>query len=74
MWWPWGSSSDKSAGSSNPQNESPKQPQTTPTATTDLKKHAADKVPDGRKLPQKLHQIMEKSDKEENFFDELVEG
>jgi fission process protein 1 len=75
--WPWSSSSDKPTGSPAPENERPK-PAQTQSATDDLKKAAADmdpeKLPDRKKLPKKLQKIIDKSDKEENFFEELVEG
>jgi fission process protein 1 len=75
--WPWSSGSDKPTGPSAPENEAPKPPQTR-SATDDLKKAAADmdpeKLPDRKKLPKKLQKIIDKSDKEENFFEELVEG
>ncbi|GAB1319589.1 Mitochondrial fission process protein 1 [Madurella fahalii] len=75
MWWPWGGSSAKPTGPSNPEKDVPKPSQ---NATNDPKKVAAtfdpNKLPDREKLPPKLQKIMEKSDKDENFFDELVEG
>lgn len=74
MWWPWGGGSDKPTGHSPPQNDPPKPPQ---DATAHLNKAAADahaKHPSREKLPPKLQKIIEKEDKEENFFDELVEG
>lgn len=33
-----------------------------------------DKLPDRKKLPASLQKIAREQDKEENFFDELVEG
>lgn len=78
MRWPWSGNSDKPTDASNPQNESPKPRQITQSATNDLKKGAADfdpkKLPDREKLPKKLQTIVDKSDKEDNFFDELVDG
>ncbi|KAL2018223.1 hypothetical protein VTK56DRAFT_1130 [Thermocarpiscus australiensis] len=75
MWWPWGGSSDKPTAPSDSQSEPPKASQ---NATSDLKKAAEDlganKLPDRHKLPPKLQKIVDKSDKDENFFDELVEG
>jgi fission process protein 1 len=74
--WPFGGSSDKPTGPATPQNEAPKPAQ--PHAADDVKKAAADfdpsKLPDRTKLPPKLQKIVEKTDKDENFFDELVEG
>lgn len=78
MWWPWSGNSDKPTDTSTPQNEPSKPQQTTQSAANDLKKAAADfdpkKLPDREKLPKKLQTIVDKSDKEENFFDELVDG
>lgn len=75
MWWPSAGNSDKPAGSSKPQDDTSSPSQ---NATTEPKKAAADfdpnKLPDRQKLPPKLQKIMDKADKEENFFDELVEG
>lgn len=77
MWWPWSGSSDKPAGTPTTQNEPPK-PSPPESATKDLKKAAAEfdpnKLPNREKLPPKLQKIVEKADKEENFFDELVDG
>lgn len=74
--WPWSSSSDKPSGAA-PQTNTAK-PSPSPSATDDLKKAAAEfdpnKLPDREKLPPKLQKIIEKSDKEENFYDELVQG
>jgi fission process protein 1 len=74
--WPWSSGSDKPTGST-PQDNTTKPAQTT-SATDDLKKAVTDfdpkKLPEREKLPKKLQKIIDKSDKEENFFDELVEG
>ncbi len=72
--WPFGGSSDKPTGT---KAEAPK-PSPPENATKDLKKAAADfdpnKLPNKEKLPPKLQKIIEKADKEDNFFDELVDG
>lgn len=34
----------------------------------------AEKLPDREKLPAKLQKIVEKSDKEDNLYDEIVDG
>ncbi|KAK4126445.1 hypothetical protein N657DRAFT_643232 [Parathielavia appendiculata] len=77
MWWPWSGGSDKPTGPAGPGNESAKPPQST-SATDDLKKAAAgldpEKLPERKKLPNNLQNIIEKSDKEESIYDELVEG
>ena len=66
--WPWGSSSDKPQA---PAKESP--PAAAPAAES---KESFDpkKLPNREKLPPNLQKIIDRTDKEENFFDELVEG
>ncbi len=74
MGWPWGGSSDKPTGPSTPQNDTSQQPQ---TVTPDLKKAAPNVNPkptEREKLPPKLQKIVDKTEKEESFYDELVEG
>jgi fission process protein 1 len=77
MWWPWSGGSDKPTGTSTQQNEAPKS-SSSQNATNDVRKKAGEfdpnKLPQREKLPPKLQKIIEKSDKEENFFDELVDG
>ncbi|RYP13135.1 hypothetical protein DL767_010894 [Monosporascus sp. MG133] len=57
-----------------------KGPEASPTSATqaDARKDATDfdpdRLPERRKLPKGLQKIVENSDKDENFFDELVEG
>ncbi len=70
MVWPWSSGSDKPTGT---QNE-PSKSSTPQDATKKPAEFDASKLPQREKLPPKLQKIVEKSDKEENFFDELVEG
>ncbi|KAL1843081.1 hypothetical protein VTJ49DRAFT_3216 [Mycothermus thermophilus] len=63
--WPWASSSDKPTGSSAAPSEGsqPKKAEAIPS-----------KAPEQNKLPPKLSELVDKQDKEENFFDELFEG
>lgn len=73
MWW--GKSPDKPT-------EAPKEP----TPVKDVVNKAVGKVeetakefdetklPERKQLPPQLKKIMEKADKEENFYDELVDG
>lgn len=79
MWW--GKSPDNDAKAS-PQ---PKEPPAAPTATSveqrydGPKKDAStpfdpNKLPNREKLPPALQKIVDKQDKDENFFDELVDG
>lgn len=73
MWW--GKSSDKPA-------ETPKE--STPVKDVvnkalgktekTVKEFDPDKLPQREKLPKKLQKIMDKADKEDSFYDELVEG
>ncbi|KUI68124.1 Mitochondrial fission process protein 1 [Cytospora mali] len=70
MWW--GNSPDKDPKASAKE---------TPAADPSKKANAKDaipfdpnKLPNREKLPPALQKIVEKADKEENFFDELVEG
>ncbi|KAI1209844.1 mitochondrial 18 KDa protein-domain-containing protein [Annulohypoxylon truncatum] len=69
MWW--GKGSDKSEASKDKQSEAP-------PAKVDPRKDATlfdpDKLPDRRELPKSLQKIVDKSDRDDNFFDELVEG
>ena len=63
----WGRSQDKPPKESAPEvpkDESKKEPPA----------FDSNKLPDGKKLPPALQKIVDKSDKEDNFFDELVEG
>jgi mitochondrial fission process protein 1 len=68
----WGKGSDDK----KPEDKTPEVKP--PGATADPRKDATafdpNKLPERRKLPRNLQNIVEKSDKEENFFDELVDG
>lgn len=72
MWWGKGSS-DKT--------EAPKDKPSAPPSSTgnvDPRKDASnfdpEKLPDHRKLPKGLQNIVDKADHDDNFFDELVDG
>ena len=69
MWWPWGSGSDKTEGSSSSSPAQTNSAKPSPPADFDPAK-----LPKREKLPSKLQKIVEKQDKDENFFDELVDG
>ncbi|KAK0702038.1 mitochondrial 18 KDa protein-domain-containing protein [Lasiosphaeria miniovina] len=75
MVWPWSKSSD---APTTPAKDSPPQAKPAPSATLDVKKETGkfdpDKLPEREKLPPKLQSILDKDDREDNFFDELVEG
>lgn len=62
MWW--GNSSDKD----------PKAAAKETPAETSKNANAKDASPNREKLPPAMQRILEKSEKEENFFDELVDG
>ncbi|KAK8051967.1 mitochondrial 18 KDa protein-domain-containing protein [Apiospora rasikravindrae] len=79
MSWLWG----KGKGSDKPQHaadESPASPQAVAPASTtpDPRKDATDfdpsRLPERKKLPRGMRRLVDKEDKEENFYDELVDG
>ncbi|KAK4098306.1 hypothetical protein N658DRAFT_432312 [Parathielavia hyrcaniae] len=77
--WPWSGGSDKPTGPAAPgKPKEPANPPQTSSATDDLKKAAADldpeKLSDRKKLPKNLQKIVENADKEDSFYDELVDG
>ncbi|KAM0275720.1 hypothetical protein ACHAQH_007480 [Verticillium albo-atrum] len=67
MWW--GKNQDKSASSPDKAADSPPPTSAKATGTFD-----PDKLPEPRKLPASLQKIANDSDKDDNFFDELVDG
>lgn len=82
MWWNKKPDSDAKASSSQP-----KEPSAAPSTTSaeqrydgprNIKDASApfdpNKLPDREKLPPALQRIIDKEDKEDNFFDELVDG
>ena len=75
MFWSKGPSSDKPDPSKKPGT-----PDTSSASATkvDPRKDATDfdpdKLPERRDLPKGMQSIMDKADKDDNFFDELVEG
>lgn len=74
MWW--GKSQDKPAEAAKAPEKAPElQPSSkdVKTARPDVEFDPA-KLPQREKLPARLQKIIEKSDKEENVFDEVVEG
>ncbi|KAK3319056.1 mitochondrial 18 KDa protein-domain-containing protein [Apodospora peruviana] len=72
--WPWSDSKDKPV--------TPPQPKVSPPETKAPAEEVAEmqkafdpkKLPEREKLPSKLQNIIDKSDREENFYDDLVEG
>lgn len=67
MWW--NKSEDKAT---KPSEAPPAAKEGAPTQPA--KEFDADKLPERKKLPAALQRIAREQDKEENFFDELVEG
>ncbi|KAH6634828.1 mitochondrial 18 KDa protein-domain-containing protein [Chaetomium sp. MPI-SDFR-AT-0129] len=71
--WPFGGSPDKPTGT--PTTSQPQAGQNAPNGSKSAASGVDPKaLPDREKLPPKLQKIMDKTDKDENFFDELVEG
>ncbi|KAK3938243.1 mitochondrial 18 KDa protein-domain-containing protein [Diplogelasinospora grovesii] len=76
--WPFGSSSDKPAPPNS--SSSTPAPETQPAKAAAEVKNAvtkefdANKLPDREKLPPKLQSMVDRTDKEDSFYDELVEG
>ncbi|TPX14125.1 uncharacterized protein E0L32_000519 [Thyridium curvatum] len=67
MWW--GKGSDK------PKDSVPEQAKEVAKEVKEAAKDFdKDKLPDRRQLPKKLQQIVDKEDKQENFYNEIVEG
>ncbi|KAK3324053.1 mitochondrial 18 KDa protein-domain-containing protein [Cercophora scortea] len=73
--WPWSKDSDKPAApASAPAPVLPSTSLPAANKTAETKKEFDPTLPEREKLPKKLQSIVDKSDKEDNFFDELVEG
>lgn len=71
MWWDKGPDKKPEASKDKPSG--------TPDATKidpsrDATQFDPDKLPARRELPKTLQSIVDKSDRDENFFDELVDG
>lgn len=70
MVWPFSSSSSSNSGSDKSQPQAPK-----PSPAEDQPKtFDPAKLPDREKLPPKLQKLVDKADKDGNFYDELAEG
>lgn len=73
MWW--GKGPDKPAESPTPSPAESKDSKPVPKeAETPVAEFDPKKLPVREKLPEKLQKIVDKADKEDNLFDELVEG
>jgi mitochondrial fission process protein 1 len=75
----WGKGPDKpQAPKESPAETVKDTAQEVKTAAKDVQKAAKDfdpdKLPERHKLPTSLQNIVDKADKEENFYNELVEG
>lgn len=82
MWWNKKPDSDAKA-EPQPQSKEPSAASSTtpveqrydsPRKHTSSAPFDPNKLPDREKLPPALQKIVDKQDKEENFFDELVDG
>lgn len=67
MWW--GKGSDKDSKKENASAAEPGKSNAPQPAPFD-----PDKLPDREKLPPALQKIVDKQDKDENWYDELVDG
>ncbi|KAI0120343.1 mitochondrial 18 KDa protein-domain-containing protein [Hypoxylon sp. NC0597] len=72
MWW--GKGSDKSEASQNKPSQAPPAPATQVDPRHDATQFDPNKLPERRALPKSLQRIVDKSDGDDNFFDELVDG
>lgn len=71
MWW--GKSSDETPrADATPADPKPKDGAA--AASRSVAGKDADKVPKRERLPPKLQELVDKSDQDDNFFDELVDG
>lgn len=84
-WWGKSSDSSSEAPKASPSADYPPKPDPLPsqqiketaqkaTAAATGKTFEPDKLPQREKLPAKLQQIVDKSDREESFYNELVDG
>jgi len=73
--WPWSDSSDKKPAAPPPTEPPKASPnQTTTGKATPPEAFDPKKLPPREQLSPKLQKILDKEEKEDNFFDELVEG
>ncbi|OTB06281.1 hypothetical protein M426DRAFT_319023 [Hypoxylon sp. CI-4A] len=70
----WGKGPEKPEASKDKPSQAPPAAATKTSPHNDATQFDPNKLPDHRQLPKSLQKIVDKSDKEDNFFDELVEG
>lgn len=70
----WSKGPDKTEPAKDKKPETPPSPAANTSSRSDVNEFDPDKVPTQRKLPKDLQKIVDKADKDENFFDDLVEG
>ncbi|KAI0116902.1 mitochondrial 18 KDa protein-domain-containing protein [Daldinia grandis] len=70
----WSKGPDKTEAANDKKSEAPPPAAANTSSRSDVNEFDPDKLPTPRKLPKDLQKIVDKSDKDENFFDELVEG
>ncbi|KAI0834128.1 mitochondrial 18 KDa protein-domain-containing protein [Hypoxylon sp. FL0890] len=71
-WWDKGP--DKSPDSKDKPSQTPPDTATQVDPRKDATQFDPNKLPERRTLPKSLQKIMDKADKDDNFFDEIVEG
>lgn len=72
MWW--GKGSDKSEAPKDKPSDAPPAQATKVDPRNDATQFDPNKLPERRSLPKDLQRIVDKSDADDNFFDELVDG
>ncbi|KAI1098298.1 mitochondrial 18 KDa protein-domain-containing protein [Jackrogersella minutella] len=70
----WSKGPDKPQPPKDKPSEAPPTTANTTDPRNDATQFDPDKLPERRELPKKLQNIVDKSDRDDNFFDELVEG
>ncbi|KAI1648716.1 mitochondrial 18 KDa protein-domain-containing protein [Daldinia loculata] len=70
----WSKGPDKTEPAKDKKPETPPSPAANTSSRSDVNEFDPDKAPTQRKLPKDLQKIVDKADKDENFFDDLVEG
>lgn len=72
MWW--GKGPDKPEASKEKPSDTPPAAATKIDPRHDATQFDPDKLPERRNLPKGMQKIVDRSDKDDNFFDELVDG
>ncbi|KAI0845525.1 mitochondrial 18 KDa protein-domain-containing protein [Daldinia vernicosa] len=70
----WSKGPDKTEAAKDKKPEAPPSAAANTSSRSDVNEFDPDKLPTRRKLPKDLQKIVDKADKDENFFDDLREG